>query len=292
MTLRDVLDEARLRLQSALHLDCRESALEARILLQHTLNVTHAWILTNESERLGEADRRCFFEQLQRRLTGEPIAYIIGQREFFGLTLAVSTDTLIPRPDTETLVEAALEHIPDNVACEVLDLGTGTGAIALAIASQRPSASLTAVDDSEPALRIAASNAERLGVRNVRFLRSDWFAGLENQAFDVIVSNPPYIASDDPHLAQGDLRFEPLSALVSGEDGLTDIRRIIGSSRKHLHKNGWLMFEHGYGQADAVASLLRQSGFQNVDHRSDLGGIVRVTLGCLPNPQPGTDLSD
>lgn len=284
MNIRRRLTEARQQLEATLKLDGREAALEARLLLQETLNVRHAWLLTHEDDTLPDDAARTFEDKLQRRLRGEPVAYIVGHREFYGLDLAVSTDTLIPRPDTETLVEAALTRIPPHQPCKVLDLGTGTGAIALAIASQRPDAELTAVDFSESALQVATANARKLDLRNVRFLQSDWFSNLGDATFDIIVSNPPYIAAKDPHLTQGDLRFEPMSALASGDDGLDDIHRIIASAKEHLHQGGWLMLEHGHDQAAAVAAELSHQGFSKISHCRDLIGIERVTSAVAPLP--------
>ncbi len=279
MSIRRRLTEARQQLEVTLKLDGREAALEARLLLQETLNVSHAWLLTHEDDKLPDDAATTFEDKLRRRLHGEPVAYIVGHREFYGLELIVSPDTLIPRPDTETLVEAALGRIPPHQSCKVLDLGTGTGAIALAIASQRPHAELTAVDFSEKALEIATGNAKQLNISNVLFLQSDWFSNLDGETFDVIVSNPPYIAKADPHLTQGDLRFEPQSALASGGDGLDDIRRIIASAVEHLNPEGWLLLEHGHDQAAAVADLLHQQHFSEVSHSLDLANIVRVTSG-------------
>jgi release factor glutamine methyltransferase len=295
-----------------------EAALDARLLLQHVLNVNHAWLIAHADETLTPNQLSTFEARLQRRLNGEPIAHILGSREFFGLPLKVTSDTLIPRPDTETLVEAALSKISlgeinphtsfprerepiengkidsrfrgnDEIsgisettqALRILDLGTGTGAIALAIAKNCPLAHVTAVDFSESALAIAKENAENLAIHNVAFLHSHWFSALNNKRFDVIVSNPPYIAENDPHLSQGDLRFEPKSALTSGVDGLDDIRHIIEQAPQHLNPNGWLLLEHGYDQAKAVAELLVQAHFKEIGHGLDLAGIQRVTFGKL-----------
>ena len=305
-------------------LNTEESTLEAQLLLQHALNVNRAWLIVHENDALQPNIHAVFEVLLKRRLNGEPIAYILGYREFYGLRLKVTADTLIPRPDTETLVEAALAKIPPNanspsfrrkwesigftvnknlkmdsrlrgndegdVKFTILDLGTGTGAIALAIAHHRPQACVTAVDASENALNIAQENAQNLNITNINFVQSDWFSALrlvnlqyENimQKFDLIVSNPPYIEQDDAHLSQGDLRFEPISALASGSDGLDDIRKIIDSAAPHLNPQGWLMLEHGYNQAESVATLLKQAGFTEVGHALDLAGIQRVTLGRL-----------
>jgi release factor glutamine methyltransferase len=268
-----------------------EATLEARLLLQQVLNVNHAWLIAHADDTLSPEQYADFEALLQRRLNGEPIAHILGVREFFGMPLKVTPDTLIPRPDTETLVEAALSKISqrgnDEIsgisettqALRILDLGTGTGAIALAIAKNRPLAHVTAVDFSENALAVARENAENLAIHNVTFLHSHWFSALNNKRFDVIVSNPPYIAENDPHLSQGDVRFEPKSALTSGVDGLDDIRHIIEQVPQHLNPNGWLLLEHGYDQAKAVAELLAQVHFKEIGHGLDLAGIQRVTFG-------------
>ena len=225
---------------------------------------------------------RVFEALISRRLNGEPIAYILGCREFYGLNFLVTPDTLIPRPDTETLVEAALAKIPNKSNLSILDLGTGSGAIALAIARNRPQANVIAVDTSNSALEIANKNAENLNIHNIEFVLSDWFENLSNQRFDVIVSNPPYIEENDVHLTQGDLRFEPMSALASGEDGLDDIRKIIDSCLVYLKPQGWLMFEHGYNQAAQVADLMAQAGLSNIETIKDLGDNDRVTFGKNP----------
>jgi len=270
------------------HLNGEEANIDARLLLQHLLNVNHAWLIAHADDPLTLDQQATFEALLQRRLNGEPIAYILGEREFYGLNLKVTPDTLIPRPDTETLVEATLNIISQNVTqpppsfpLRILDLGTGTGAIALAIAKHCPQTQVTAVDFSESALCIARENAKNLAINNVSFLQSNWFAELKNQTFDFIVSNPPYIEENDPHLSQGDLRFEPRTALVSGKNGLDDIRHIISHASNHLSAHGWLMLEHGYNQAKEVANLLAMAEFKNIQHVEDLAGINRVTLGQL-----------
>ena len=337
---------------------------EAQLLLQHVLNVNRAWLIAHQNDALQPNIHEAYRAMLERRLNGEPIAYILGYREFYGLILKVTPDTLIPRPDTETLVEAALARIPlmvrqahhernlsapvrpelvegqqkdsssspsfsrkwesmlnlnqkmdsrlrendevenkkfeekpyvalksldsdfrrnDNLS--ILDLGTGAGAIALAIAKHRPQANITALDASQAALDIAIENAQHLTIANVKFLLSDWFSALNPQdnaqKFDVIVSNPPYIEADDAHLKQGDLRFEPISALASGADGLDDIRNIISQAPNHLNPHGFLLLEHGYNQAEAVADLLKKAGFSEVETVKDFGGNDRVTLGKI-----------
>lgn len=258
-----------------------EAALEAQLLLQHVLNVNRAWLIAHENEVLSSEAFIQFQQLIARRKNGEPVAYILGYREFFGLKLKVSPDTLIPRPDTETLVEAALEKISKNQSSNVLDLGTGTGAIALAIAKNRPKSLVTAVDFSENALNVTRENAENLNIQNITFLQSDWFSALENQRFDVIVSNPPYIEENDAHVSQGDLRFEPKSALTSGTDGLDDIRKIIYESVSFLNPQGWLMLEHGYNQAEKVRGLMANHGFIEIATIKDFGGNDRVTMGRI-----------
>ncbi|SEI67396.1 [protein release factor]-glutamine N5-methyltransferase [Azotobacter beijerinckii] len=222
-----------------------------------------------------------FAADLARRRAGEPVAYILGRQGFWSLDLEVAPATLIPRPDTELLVETALALLPATPAA-VLDLGTGTGAIALALAAERPAWRLTGVDRVGEAVALAERNRRRLGLGNADFLQSDWFSALDGRRFDLIASNPPYIATDDPHLVLGDVRFEPASALVAGADGLDDIRRIVAAAPDHLAANGWLLLEHGFEQAGAVRALLAAGGFVEVHSRRDLGGHERISLGRLP----------
>ncbi len=257
-----------------------EAKLEAQLLLQHALKVNRAWLIAHENDALQANIHAAYRALISRRLNGEPIAYILGVREFYGLQLKVTPDTLIPRPDTETLVEAALGNIPQNKIFCILDLGTGTGALALAIAKHRPHVTVTAVDASQAALNIAIENAQNLNINNVKFMLSDWFSALKNQKFDVIASNPPYIEQNDVHLKQGDLPWEPISALVAGQDGLDAIRHIIQHVQYYLNPHGWLLLEHGYNQAARVADLLNQAGFVEIIHLQDLAGMQRVTLGC------------
>ncbi|MGQ0599264.1 peptide chain release factor N(5)-glutamine methyltransferase [Aquabacterium sp.] len=253
--------------------------LDAQLLLCEALQQSHAWLLAHGSDLLPPAQQNRFLSGLARRTTGEPLAYILGDKAFFGLTLAVSPDVLIPRPDTETLVEWALELIPEQSATTVLDLGTGSGAIALAIQHQRPRAQVTAVDASEAALRVAQANAQQLQLP-VAFRHGSWLTPVAGERFDLIVSNPPYIAEGDPHMAA--LGFEPKQALTAGADGLDDLRQIIAAAPAHLHAGGWLLLEHGYDQPVAVAQLLTERGFSNVSTRFDLGGQPRCTGGQRP----------
>ncbi len=282
-TIQSVLQSASLQLGTA------EAKLEAQLLLQEILKVNRAWLIAHAKERLQAAHYQAFQDLVQRRLAGEPIAYILGSREFYALNLMVTPDTLIPRSDTETLVEAALAKIaqPSHAKAAdkntyVLDLGTGCGAVALAIASKRPQAQVVAVDSSHAALTVAKKNALNLNAHNVQWLMSNWFEQLSPQRFDVIVSNPPYIEENNHHLTQGDLRFEPLSALASGQDGLNDIRTIIENCMVYLNPQGWLMLEHGYNQADQVTELMSEIGLIEIATMKDLGQNNRVTMGKNP----------
>ncbi len=281
-TIRSALLQAQAQLNNATELDVIDARYESQLLLQHILNANRAWLIAHENDVLQPANQGRFAALLQRRCNGEPMAYILGKREFYGLDLAVTPAALIPRPDTEILVDAALEKISENQSMQVLDLGTGTGAIALAIAQQRPQAQVTAVDASQAALDVAISNGRQHNIANVHFFLSDWFSALSQKKFDVIVSNPPYIEQNDAHLSQGDLRFEPISALASGEDGLDDIRRIIDDCLIHLEPQGWLMLEHGYNQAKPVADLMAQAGLVDIETFKDYGSNDRVTIGRNP----------
>lgn len=254
--------------------------LDAELLLAFTLRQTRAWLRAHGDEPVAPEAVESFNQLVERRRQGEPVAYLVGRREFWSLDLAVRTGVLIPRPDTETLVQAALEVGGD--AGTVADLGTGTGAVALALATERPQWSLVATDVDPVAVELARSNARTLGLsdRVIVFGTSgDWFNALANLRFDLIVSNPPYIAEHDTHLDQGDVRFEPRTALVSGIDGLVDIGAIIASARDYLNDDGWLLLEHGFDQAERVAALLHAAGFRAVRHWQDLSGHIRVTGG-------------
>jgi len=255
--------------------------IDAQMLLLHTLGRAtgdRAWLITHDTDTLDPAVQERFEALCQRRLAGEPVAYLTGTKAFYGLELQVDARVLDPRPDTETLVDWALEVLDGHPAPRLLDLGTGSGAIALALQHQRPDASVLAVDASEDALAVARANATRLGLA-VQFRHGQWMEGLEG-VFDAIVSNPPYIPAADPHLAA--LTHEPLQALASGADGLEDIRTIVAQAPAHLKPGGWLLLEHGWDQAPAVCTLLHSAGLEQVQGRKDLAGIVRCSGGRWP----------
>ncbi len=267
------------QLGAALNLDPGSARIEVQCLLQAVLQVDRAWLLAHPEQALDDEQNDRFKGLFERRLKGEPIAYLIGEREFYGLPFKVSPATLIPRPETELLVELALQRIPRQGGCRVLDLGTGSGAIALSIAHARPDVEVVAVDASTAALGVAQFNAQRLNLGNVKLLLSNWFGAIHGECFDIVVSNPPYIAAGDAHLIQGDVRFEPRAALVSGTDGLDDIGGICAAAKTYLNANGWLLFEHGHDQAAQVRALLQQAGFDSVFSARDLAGIERVSGG-------------
>ncbi|MDZ7889707.1 MAG: peptide chain release factor N(5)-glutamine methyltransferase [Pseudomonas sp.] len=255
--------------------------LDAELLLAQALGKSRGYLHTWPERELEASQHERYQAALARRRTGEPVAYILGRQGFWSLDLDVASHTLIPRPDTELLVETALALLPAT-PLQVLDLGTGTGAIALALACERPAWQVTGVDRVAEAVALAQGNGTRLQLANARFAESCWFSALAGQRFQLIVSNPPYIAAADPHLSQGDVRFEPSSALVAGVDGLDDIRLIIEQAPEHLLAGGWLLLEHGFDQAEAVRELLVQRGFATVESRRDLGGHQRISLGQWP----------
>jgi len=255
------------------------AAVDCELLLCHVLDVDRSYLKTWPDREISGAVEEQFQQLLQRRIQGEPVAYLIGTQGFWTLDLKVSADTLIPRPETELLVEAALElELPEQT--KALDLGTGTGAIALALASERNHWQISAVDLMPNAVQLASANCQSHQLDNVEIFQSSWFAEIPAQHFDLIVSNPPYIEDGDMHLTQGDVRFEPASALVSGTDGLDDLRLLIAESVNYLADSGWLMGEHGYNQGPAVRELFEQAGFTQVETRRDLNDLERITLGC------------
>jgi len=261
------------------------AVLDVELLLSHALDVDRAWLKTWPEHILLSAQVSIFEDLFARRLTGEPIAFIIGSQGFWSLDLKVTPQTLIPRPETELLVETSLAlDLPAD--CRAIDLGTGTGAIALALAKERPNWQLTAVDSEPAAVKLAELNSHYCQIDNVMVYQSDWFSQVpllgRLSSYHLIVSNPPYIEIDDPHLMQGDVRFEPASALVSGVDGLDDLREVINSSVKYLETFGWLLVEHGYRQGSAVRELFKAAGFITIETMTDFNQLERITMGCLP----------
>jgi len=259
-----------------------ESAkLDAQVLLLHILQKPRSYLFTWPEHELNAKQQQQFNTFCQRRLNGEPVAHITGQREFWSLSLEVNATTLIPRPDTETLVEQALE-VAVPATAKVLDLGTGTGAIALALGSEMPDWQIIAVDRVSDAVALATRNQQRLAINNVHVKQSNWFSELHGEKFNLIVTNPPYIESNDIHLNQGDVRFEPLSALVADDCGMSDIKQIITQSRDYLLSNGYLLIEHGFEQGEAVRHFFEKMAFVNIKTVKDLGNNDRVTLAQWP----------
>jgi len=254
---------------------------DAELLLLHVLHKPRSWLFTHADDALDADVQSAYDALLGRREAGEPVAYITGRRGFWTLELEVTPATLIPRPETELLVELVLRHLPPDFSGRVADLGTGSGAIALAIARERPRAQVLATDASTAALEVARRNAQRHAIGNVDFVHGDWLLPLAGKRFELIVSNPPYIEAADPHLARGDLRFEPASALASGSDGLDDIRRIVDGARRHLDPSGWLLLEHGWNQGAAVRALLLHAGYEQIFTAQDIERRDRVSGGRM-----------
>jgi release factor glutamine methyltransferase len=254
--------------------------LDAELLIAKVLNIPRTRFISEPELELNIQQLNQIQDLITRRAQGEPIAYILGRKHFWDLELRVTPDVLIPRPDTEVLVETALTLFPVETPINVIDLGTGSGAIALAIAKARPHWHISATDESQAALAVAIENAEDLLLHNVSLLQSHWFDGLgENKHYEMIISNPPYVAENDPHLTQGDVRFEPQQALVAGIDGLDAIRELIPQSRTHLLPDGWLLLEHGYDQGQHVHQLFIKHGYRDVQQKQDIAGHIRVTMG-------------
>ena len=264
-------------LQEATHLIPSDSArLDAEVLLASVLNRPRSHLLA-WPERVPDPEQQRYFRELiARRAAGEPVAHLIGEREFWSLPVGVTSATLIPRPETETLVACALAVLPAGASRQIADLGTGSGAIALALAHERPECAILATDQSDAAVEVAKANALRLGLNNIEFVIGDWCKALTGRHFDLIVSNPPYIPAADRHLEQGDVRFEPHTALVAGPHGLDALTCIIGCAREHLHDHAWLMLEHGFDQADRVEALLQQQGYHSIVRHRDMAGHERV----------------
>lgn len=278
-TLSELLADAARRLAAI----SETPRLDAEVLLAAALerprSYLHAW-----PERTPEPEQSARFTAwLERRSTGEPIAYLLGRREFWSLELEVSPDTLIPRPETELLVELALARLPADRPVAIADLGTGSGAIALALAVERPLARIVATDRSPVALTVARRNARRLGIRHIEFREGDWCAPLGDERFDLIAANPPYVAAADPRWRQGELRFEPAAALVSGADGLDALRAIVAQAPDYLKPGGWLLLEHGYDQGETVPALLRERGFDAASDHRDAAGLSRASAGRWPS---------
>jgi release factor glutamine methyltransferase len=278
-TVASLLDEATHQIAAALGVERREARLEARVLAAHAWQVDAAWLIAHDTDQVTPTQQHAIECMVARRKAGEPVAYILGEREFFGLTFSVTSAVLIPRPDTELLVDAALQRLPEHTPCRILDLGTGSGAVAIALARQRPMAAVVAVEASAEALAVAQANARQLGADNVHCVSGNWFSELGVKKFDMIVANPPYIPAADPHLDTGDLRFEPRSALAAGPAGLDDLGVIIAAAPAHLAPEGWLLVEHGWNQGGDCRALFEIRGYSEVHTLRDLAGQERVSLG-------------
>lgn len=277
-TVAALLDTATRRIQAALRCDRHDARRDARVLAAHAWQTSPAWLIAHDTDPVTAAHSEAFDTLIAARTAGHPVAHLVGYRAFYGRHFAVSADVLIPRPDTECLVDAALACIPEDTDCQVLELGTGSGCIAISLALARPSARVVAVDVSAAALRLAQNNA-RAHHAPVEFLHGDWFSPLGNRRFDVIVSNPPYLADDDTHLELGDVRYDPRTALIAGPDGLRALRHIIATGPAYLHPHGRLILEHGADQGAAVAALLHTHGYTRVYGLRDLAGRDRVSAG-------------
>ncbi len=262
-------------------IDGESPSTDAKVLLAHVLGQSQTYLFTWSDRTLTDEQREQFVKLIDQRQTGHPVAHLIGYRDFWTLRLQVNPSTLIPRPETELLVEKALELLPDN-ALAICDLGTGTGAVALAVASERPNLRVTGIDKIEDAVKLAQANAINNNISNAEFLQSHWFSALAGQQFDMLVTNPPYVEEHSEFLQQGDVRFEPRSALTAGEDGLDDIRFIITEARDYLKPGGWLLIEHGFEQGAAIRELFQFSGYTDAETFRDLAGLDRITVAKMP----------
>ncbi len=255
--------------------------LDAEVLLCSVLNCERPYVYAHPEQELSNKKIGSFNKLIQLRAEGQPVAHLINNKEFWSLSFHITKDTLIPRPETELLVEASLNKLPKDSIKNILELGTGSGAIAIAIASERPLANLTATDNSDTAIKVAKQNADTHQINNIEFINANWFENENIKNYDLIVSNPPYIEQNDPHLKQGDVRFEPISALASGEDGLDDLRIIIRGSKNHLSQQGWLLVEHGYNQGEAVKQLFIENGYVSLSTLKDYSDNDRISIGQL-----------
>jgi len=277
LTYRGLLDDATKHLYET----SETPRIDAEILLQHVIERPLAWLIAYGDTIATSEHVKNFLQLVSQRQSGKPIAYLTGTRDFWTLTLKVDDNVLIPRPDTETLVEQALKRLPENTPLDIMDLGTGSGAIALSIAKERPQAKVLAVDSEAGALKVAEENAELNRIKNTEFLQSNWFTNIPNRKFNLIAANPPYVEAGDPHLKQGDLRFEPDAALIASGKGVDDIKNIIKNSRDYLQDKAWLIIEHGYNQADQVAALFEAADFKNIELFKDINELPRCTAGQI-----------
>jgi len=275
MNIQQALQTASLRLAES----SPSATLDAQVLLSHVLHCNSAHLIAWPEKELTDEQQEKYYLLVEQRQQGLPIAHLTGQREFWSLNFTVDNSTLIPRPETETLVEFILTHFDHRKNLKLLDMGTGTGAIAIAVAKENPGWQIVASDIAPQALQLAQQNSHSLQAENISFILSDWFNNIVDKDFDIIVSNPPYIASDDPHLLQGDVRFEPKTALISGTRGMDDIEHLCSQAKDHLTKNGWLIMEHGYNQKQQVADCLAKNGFAEITQQQDLSGHFRMSAG-------------
>jgi len=274
-TIRQLLQQATEQLTPV----SKTARLDAEVLLAHILKKERVYFLTWPEKPVDPSTQQHYMSLLKRRTQGEPVAYIIGSREFWTLHLSVNTDTLIPRPETEILVQESLHLLREDTPYDIVDLGSGSGAIALAIASERPLCHIVGVDQSTQAVQLATENARQLALDNVTFQQGDWLAGFADHSVDMIVSNPPYVAAGDPHMSEGDVRFEPTSALLAGPEGLDAYIKILPEAQRCLRPKSWLLMEHGYDQQDRLGELMAQSGFRDIHGIKDFSGQPRVIMG-------------